>query len=294
MKIKIKHFIVFIYIFVLLFCRNNEIRETPSLPVTLPKKIVFAKSGLRLRTLPDLLSKSILTIPFGSEIEILHTLEEKVYIDWKAGKWLKVKYKENIGYAFDGYLMEYKEFRQFNKIDRFVRKNSKITTITFAGKLTNMNYTVYQFDPKKVNDHCSRYMEVDCIHVIVNSDDKIIYSNINSLSLGDLDYVDEKFAYFGHGWGEGDGCIADGEFTRNIFIFDSNTILSKISSWSEECLVSCSLEIGCNGKLKKEEKVKYEVIQEGKKNYSTQQIKEYFDIAEKISIEKEKLKYKNF
>lgn len=67
---------------------------------------VFAKDGLRLRFLANTEGGVIITIPYGSKVEVLETEEPMVEINGKFGKWKKVKFNNQIGWAFGGYLSD--------------------------------------------------------------------------------------------------------------------------------------------------------------------------------------------
>ncbi|MEL7423689.1 MAG: SH3 domain-containing protein [Bacteroidota bacterium] len=87
----------------------------------------WAKSGLNIRETPWQTAKVIGAIPFGEAVEILEVTAEYTSIEVRGlfskefskdgnsyyvdGSWVKVKYEEIVGYAFDGYLSEFPPMR---------------------------------------------------------------------------------------------------------------------------------------------------------------------------------------
>jgi uncharacterized protein YraI/Cu/Ag efflux protein CusF len=71
-------------------------------------KYVAAKSGINLRSGPDKSSKVIVTIPFGSKITIEKSDGNEIFLDGRYGKWINVKYGNNTGWVFSGFLCDFK------------------------------------------------------------------------------------------------------------------------------------------------------------------------------------------
>jgi len=69
---------------------------------------VTANAGLKLREQPDQNAKQVTLIPYGAEIKFLEEQGDPVTIAGKTGKWTKVSWKENTGWAFGGFLSETK------------------------------------------------------------------------------------------------------------------------------------------------------------------------------------------
>ncbi|EMF73125.1 SH3 domain-containing protein [Leptospira interrogans] len=69
-------------------------------------KYVFAKSGLILRKKPELNSEPILTIPYGSKVLVSsdEPVGEKLEVESLNGYYRFVKFSENIGFIFDGFI----------------------------------------------------------------------------------------------------------------------------------------------------------------------------------------------
>jgi len=66
--------------------------------------IVSAKSGLVLRSGPGVKYKKITIIPDGKPVIILKYAQKQETINNITADWVKVKYKNNIGWVFSGYL----------------------------------------------------------------------------------------------------------------------------------------------------------------------------------------------
>ena len=64
----------------------------------------LAISGLNLRDKPNINSNVITLVPYGKTVEIIDFTDNKLDVDNIKGHWVKVKYKNKIGYIFDGYL----------------------------------------------------------------------------------------------------------------------------------------------------------------------------------------------
>ncbi len=116
-----KIFLAFL-LFLSIHC-NQPTKEstTPTKPNEV--KYVFAAAGLRLREAPDLKSKNNITLPYGSEVEILRKTGNTLSINYYlSGEWVEAKWKDKTGYAFDGYLLDKREFARFDKVFQFVKK----------------------------------------------------------------------------------------------------------------------------------------------------------------------------
>lgn len=70
------------------------------------KKTVNTQSGLNVRDKPDSGGKKLGLVPFGETVEILETQNNEVTVAGKTGHWVKVKWKNINGWAFDAFLGE--------------------------------------------------------------------------------------------------------------------------------------------------------------------------------------------
>ena len=64
------------------------------------------KDPLRMRAMPDIASGVIGTIPNGSTIEILGEDDKVTTVDGQSGKWMKVRYNNQEGWAWSGFLQK--------------------------------------------------------------------------------------------------------------------------------------------------------------------------------------------
>lgn len=68
---------------------------------------VLAPSGLRLRKAPEQSSSVLATVPYGASVTALSPPDgDRFEVDGIEGIWLKVKFKNQEGYLFDGYLSQ--------------------------------------------------------------------------------------------------------------------------------------------------------------------------------------------
>ena len=67
-------------------------------------KTVTAKAGLNVRATPDSGGSKLGLIPFGESVEITETQSGETAIAGKTGHWVKVKWKNINGWAFDAFL----------------------------------------------------------------------------------------------------------------------------------------------------------------------------------------------
>jgi len=69
---------------------------------------VFANSGLKLRSQPNLRSEVLDVVRYGDQVLVVNTHdfseEYSDRIDWIDGHWILVDYQGIVGYLFDGYL----------------------------------------------------------------------------------------------------------------------------------------------------------------------------------------------
>lgn len=75
---------------------------------------VMALSGLKMRDLPSLKGKKILTIPYNGEVELIDTGEnygeltiQELKDFYIKGEWVKVRYDGKEGFVFNGYLTQF-------------------------------------------------------------------------------------------------------------------------------------------------------------------------------------------
>lgn len=74
---------------------------------------IMALNGLRMRATPELKGETVLTIPYNAAVKRIDNVDygnlkiEEIK-DFKIkGNWIKIKYDEQIGYVFDGFLTKF-------------------------------------------------------------------------------------------------------------------------------------------------------------------------------------------
>jgi hypothetical protein len=68
------------------------------------KLYVIAKTGLKLREKPGVANTSLASISYDEELDFLEEAGNNDNIEGRAGSWWKVKYKDKIGYVFNGFV----------------------------------------------------------------------------------------------------------------------------------------------------------------------------------------------
>lgn len=113
---------------------------------------VMAGSGLRMRGTPNLKGKKIMVIPYNAQIEKINdgksygTLSVKEFKGFNIeGEWVKVKYKNQEGFVFSGYLTQ---FPLPISYDSYFKKTLKVSK--------------KKYDKKKYKE-CTVTKKEDCI-----------------------------------------------------------------------------------------------------------------------------------
>ncbi|TGM85065.1 SH3 domain-containing protein [Leptospira bouyouniensis] len=126
--------------FLLMFCKQESKLNEPT-PieskdvltskqiVEIDKQCVGVKSGLRLRSQPNLDAEKIALIPYQTFISIFE-IGDSVSIDNIYSNWAKVKYQEQIGWVFLGYL-------NWDCTEYDISDASKINSETVIGKFVD-------------------------------------------------------------------------------------------------------------------------------------------------------------
>jgi len=76
-----------------------------------PSAFVNASNGLNLRDQPNSNGSKIFLLPFRSEVKILEQSSDVVTVGGIKGSWTKVKYQDKIGWVFNPYLSDSKDFK---------------------------------------------------------------------------------------------------------------------------------------------------------------------------------------
>lgn len=77
---------------------------------------VIAEQGLNLREYPQINSEKIVLMPYDSKVILINDEKVKDTIDKVKGNWVRVKYNDVDGWAFDAYL-DFEESKQVNTED---------------------------------------------------------------------------------------------------------------------------------------------------------------------------------
>lgn len=71
---------------------------------------VFATSGLKLRSLPNLHSEVLDVVRFGDQVTVINSFDfcedKSQRVEWIDGHWIYVEFEGIAGYLFDGYLSD--------------------------------------------------------------------------------------------------------------------------------------------------------------------------------------------
>ena len=66
---------------------------------------VFAPSGLKVKSRPTMRrSRTLGVLPYGAQVEVVDTTDQELLVDWINAPWVEVKFGEEAGYIFGGYL----------------------------------------------------------------------------------------------------------------------------------------------------------------------------------------------
>ncbi len=82
---------------------------------------IFAPSGLNLRAASVPSSKRLLTIPYGAKVELTESAENReMKVDQFSGGMAKVKYGDQVGYLFDGYISRFPAPKTKQTVEKYV------------------------------------------------------------------------------------------------------------------------------------------------------------------------------
>lgn len=153
---------------------------------------VNAVSGLNLREKPSKDSKSITLIPFQEHVDIMCKNKDFVTIDTITDVWVKIKWKNNEGWVFNGYLA---------KSEDAIPTGESTHINSLSGTYTdNKIYIKFINDAECIigYDDCERIRESTYQYII--QDGVIsIYSNPKD-PLYELQIIDEESLHFTKGF----------------------------------------------------------------------------------------------
>lgn len=101
---KILSIVIFLLLVFLIFSPKHFFNNGNNFANEAPK--VIAKSGLKIRSNPSLDSEIIATIKFGEDIKIIDKEIKNDIVNGVNGKWYRIKYKNQVGYAWSKFISE--------------------------------------------------------------------------------------------------------------------------------------------------------------------------------------------
>lgn len=225
---------------------------------------VNADGGLRLRENPNVQSKVILTIPESKIVNILEEVGEIETNNDKKGKWVRVEYGRTTGYALSPFLAKVERDLNNFKGKSIKLSNGKSHTKVFETLIESKlmepydrskdrrgyqsdefqledyaarnDYSVISISPRK--EPCAGYLHSYCYNYILKNG-KVINTDINVESYGELTHISQKAAFFNISGGEGDDCGSGSETNTVAFVFKTKKTLVARSQWSETCPNEC-------------------------------------------------------
>lgn len=267
-----KYFSIFIILFIS-FCSQKEKETTEpkkSLTPKINKLFVQARNGLVLRSEPSKKSKSILIVPWNSEVEIQEHTGVFETIENKKGEWYKVQFKNKIGFMFSTYL------------DIFITKTELITDGSDSGEKRTKkgefgNYKINVFEDTRYKGGC--FMEVFEDSKLICRNDYISceyysqngtffrqsnFGDAGAISIAtyelDISTCKDKKKIFGYEVMDGDYlCVDDSNFYKIESNFDeaTNSYFSKLFC-NEKIIASGKIELAdrigsCKVKIENDE-----------------------------------------
>ena len=161
---------------------------------------VMALSGLKMRDLPSLKGKKILTIPYNGEVEVIATgfgaLKVKELEDFYIeGEWVQVSYNGKEGYVFDGYLTQFPVPDENVKMDydKYDSKFEYYFNTKLIQKGDKFNLIKHNWECKNENGcFCgySKEYEQGLFYSYRSCDEK------NSIEIIEIDNISMSEAYF--------------------------------------------------------------------------------------------------
>lgn len=85
-------------------CKKGSEKTADEKNTISDKLYVSASAGLKLREQSNQNAKLIVVIPYGSEVNVIEESGEVLTIAGKTGKWTKIDWNGNKGWAFGGFL----------------------------------------------------------------------------------------------------------------------------------------------------------------------------------------------
>lgn len=113
-------------LFVLLFAGMGLSQSNWKLSST---QYISAPSGLNMRQAPSTSGAKILKLPYGAKVKIQENTSKKLTFEGIKGHWVKIKYNDQTGYIFDGFMCPLPGpplSEEYPYLPGFITKNVKI------------------------------------------------------------------------------------------------------------------------------------------------------------------------
>ncbi|MCX7820224.1 MAG: SH3 domain-containing protein [Brevinematales bacterium] len=106
-------------------------------------KMVIAENGLVLRERPDINSKKITLIPYGTKVKVIEYSRKYDVIENTKACWVKVVYKNLVGWVFDGFLFE---LNMYDIDENFLFYATKFSILLGKNKIIKNKKVSYVYD----------------------------------------------------------------------------------------------------------------------------------------------------
>jgi len=145
-------------------------------------KYVWAKNGLNLREAPSTVSKILNYIPFGDSLTLISLTDNKFVSTLiqnggtekhpilLSSNWVKVKYKNTIGFVIDGYLLDIKTPKKDESPDNYLRRISHKYGYTKLDKAFNYLQGKLIFNTHQIKFDEHRFISFDLTKKEVNAE----------------------------------------------------------------------------------------------------------------------------
>ncbi len=189
-----KMFFLILVILVITGCKQADPQQDKQLNQI--QKWVSAKSGLRLRSEANTSSNTIVLIPDGQQVEVItgNKKNDEIILAGVVGSWVNVKWKNQTGWGFDGFLMDNKNDAQQYKYryipDKLIgiyeaelKPDSTCPPLSIRIGKKNINYGSCMIDSQcyvnGVSNNGSTYI-FSCAETLTEEEKKEMYTGVPS------------------------------------------------------------------------------------------------------------------
>lgn len=158
------HAILIISVSLFIQCGKSDKSGELTKTVKTETRYISANGGLKLRDKPDTKGKVLGIIPDGAKVVLLEETGKAMTISGATGKWSNVKWVDETGWVFGGFLSE-KEKTVKQGIDGiYKRKNGVQYIFVKDGVIIREHNNDINYDIKGFKDAGGRYeMELSCV-----------------------------------------------------------------------------------------------------------------------------------